>query len=59
MERRLLTVKEAGARLRISKATLYKIIKSGEIKPVKIGKRTLFTEEELNRFIDKKMSDGD
>ena len=31
--------------------TLYRLINEGELKPVKIGKRTLFEEKELQRFI--------
>ena len=42
---------EAMGILRISRPTLYRLINEGELKPVKIGKRTLFEEKELQRFI--------
>jgi len=48
---KLITVIEAMGILRISRPTLYRLINEGELKPVKIGKRTLFEEKELQRFI--------
>ena len=51
-EERLLTVKEATQYLKISKVTLYKLIKQGKIKPVKIGKRTLIDKNDLDRLIE-------
>ncbi len=38
--------------LRVSKVTLYRMMKDGKIKTVKLGRKTLFAEEELNRFIE-------
>ncbi|OPY85146.1 MAG: Helix-turn-helix domain protein [Syntrophorhabdus sp. PtaU1.Bin153] len=38
--------------LSISRTNLYNLVKAGKIVPVKLGKRTLFTEDELSRFID-------
>ncbi len=48
----MLTVKEATQYLKISKVTLYKLIKEGKIKPVKIGKRTLIDKNDLDRLIE-------
>jgi len=39
--------------LKISKANLYRLIARGHISPVKLVGRTLFTESELDRFIEK------
>jgi len=39
--------------LKISKANLYRLIARGDITPVKLVGRTLFTESELDRFIEK------
>ncbi len=47
------TVKEVLDMLRISRATLYRHIETGLIKPVKLGKRTLFTESDLNEFVER------
>lgn len=38
-------------RLNLSMPTVYKLLKSGELKCVKIGGRKLVTETELERFI--------
>lgn len=47
----LYTVNECLKLLRISRPTLYRFIKDGKIKPLKMGRKTLFKETELNRFI--------
>jgi excisionase family DNA binding protein len=49
---KLHTVKEACETLKVSRAKLYLLIKGEELKSVKIGKKTLFKESELQRFID-------
>lgn len=49
---KLITVNEALEILRISRPTIYRLIANGSLKPVKIGKRTLFEEAELHRFLD-------
>ncbi len=50
---KLYTVKEATEILKISRATLYRHIKNGLLKPIKLGGKTLFLESELNNFIEK------
>jgi excisionase family DNA binding protein len=35
----------------ISKAMVYRYVQHGELNPVKLGSRTLFTMEELQRFV--------
>ncbi len=52
IEKRLLTIPEACEYLRISRATLYRHIKEGRIKPVKIGKRTLIDKRDLDLLIE-------
>jgi len=49
---KLYTVNETLKILRISRPTLYKLIKDGAIKPAMIYNRTLFKESEIERFID-------
>jgi excisionase family DNA binding protein len=46
----LLTVPEAAAELRIGRTHLYKLIKLGQIRPVKLGARTLVPHREIQRF---------
>jgi len=50
---RLYTIKETVGLLKISRANLYQRIARGELKPLKIGKRTLFVEDELQGFIER------
>jgi excisionase family DNA binding protein len=48
---KLLTVKEACDRLRISRATLYNLVNRGELAFVKIGGKSLISEEGIDRLI--------
>lgn len=48
----MLTVKETMGYLKIGRTTLYKLIKQGRIKPVKIGKKTLIDKNDLDRLIE-------
>ncbi|TQM06442.1 helix-turn-helix domain-containing protein [Pseudonocardia kunmingensis] len=38
--------------LRVSHSTLYRIIRSGQLKPIKIGRTTRFRESEVKRYLD-------
>jgi excisionase family DNA binding protein len=49
---RLLTVKEAAARLSMGQATLYALLAAGKIDSVKIGGSRRFTPEAIQAFID-------
>lgn len=50
---KLYTVEEARQALKISRGTLYSLIKEKKINPIKLGGRTLFTETELANFIER------
>ncbi|MFQ5899821.1 MAG: helix-turn-helix domain-containing protein [Candidatus Methylomirabilia bacterium] len=47
----LLTISEACQRLRISRATLYKLVKRGTLPLVKVGGKSLITEEALQNLL--------
>ena len=47
----LLTTKEARARLRVSRNTLYALIESGDLKAVLVGSQYRVTEAELADYI--------
>jgi excisionase family DNA binding protein len=47
----LLTIREACDRLRISRATLYKLVKRGTLPLVKVGGKSLITEEALRKLL--------
>lgn len=52
-ERKLLyTVPEAAAALGVGRTMLYKLMATGELKPVHVGRLTRFTRIELERFVD-------
>ncbi len=49
---KLYTVKETCEILRVSRAKLYLLINDGSLRPVKIDKKTVFKESELQRFME-------
>jgi excisionase family DNA binding protein len=48
----LYTVKEAAAALGIGRTMLYRLMGTGQLRPVHIGPLTRFTAGELDRFVD-------
>ena len=48
-------IPEACNRIGIARTSIYALIKSGEIKSIKVGARTLIPETELQRFIAKRL----
>ena len=47
-------VKEVGRLLGISRSSVYVLLNAGLLNPIRIGRRVLFTENELRSFIDKR-----
>jgi excisionase family DNA binding protein len=47
----LFSVAETAGKLRISRAMVFKLVRQGKLRPVRIGTRTLFAGSELERFI--------
>jgi excisionase family DNA binding protein len=45
------SVNETLERLSIGRTTLYKLVKDGELHPVKLGKKTLFLAPDLASFL--------
>jgi excisionase family DNA binding protein len=48
---RFLTVAEVAETLRVSTMTVYRLIKSGELRAVRVGKSYRLTEEDLDRYL--------
>lgn len=48
----LLTVEDVLQRLRISRSKLHELVRAGEIRAVKVGRRALFREKSLAEFIE-------
>jgi excisionase family DNA binding protein len=47
----LLTIREACDRLKLSRASLYRLIQSGQLPTVRIGRSRRVVNEDLDRFI--------
>ena len=45
------TILQAGSRIGVGRSTLFELIKSRDLVPIKIGRRTLIPEAELQRFM--------
>lgn len=49
----MLTIEEAAAFLRISKSTLYNLVRSEDVPAYRIGRRLLFTEDMIRGYLEK------
>lgn len=47
----LLSVKDVGKAFGISQSGVYRLIESGSLRPIKVGKRTLFERAEIDRYL--------
>lgn len=45
------TVRDTANHLRVSKATVYRLLKAGELSPIKVGRSTRICDESLAAFI--------
>lgn len=48
---RLLSIQATAAALGIGRTTLFRLMRSGELRPLKIGRRTLVAREDIERLI--------
>lgn len=55
----LLTTDQAGHALQIGRSHLYKLLRRGEIKSIKIGRNRRIPVMELERYIEQEMDDGE
>lgn len=51
-------VPEACRRLSIGRTMLYQLIERGELRPIKLGSKTLIPEAELQRLVAERLSAG-
>ena len=51
--RELLTLPEVQERLRVSRATIYKMFNDGQLRRVKVRDRTLVSAESVDAYLDK------
>ena len=47
----LLSINEAAAVIRVGRSLLYTLIADGEIKPIKVGRRTVIPAGEIRRYV--------
>lgn len=47
----LLTIEDVAARLQVSRRTVYRLIAEGRLRPIHVGRRTRFTEREVEAYI--------
>ena len=48
----VLSIRDVGAELGISKMTVYRLLQTGQLQRLKIGSRSLIRRVELDRFLD-------
>lgn len=54
-EHRFLAIPETLNRINMCKTALYERIKAGELRPIKLGKKTVFVESEINEWMQKQI----
>jgi excisionase family DNA binding protein len=57
-EARFLTVNEVAQFLRVSKMTVYRLIKSGDLPAVQIGRGYRVREEDVHRYLDARYTEA-
>jgi excisionase family DNA binding protein len=55
---RLLTVGEVAATMRVSNMTVYRLIKSGELPAIRVGKNYRIRESDVDRYLDERQVEG-
>ena len=55
---RLLTVQEVATRMRVSTMTVYRLIKSGELRAARIGKSYRVLESDVDAYLAARFSDA-
>ncbi len=58
MEPLLVPVTEACRLLSVSRTVVYELIARGELRPIKVGARTLFAASELERYVSARLAES-
>ena len=58
MSDRLISVKDAKSQLGVGTNTIYNLMNSGELRFIKMGRRTLFSQNEIQAFIQRKLEEA-
>lgn len=54
---RLIAIPETLNRTSLCKTALYERIKAGELRPIKLGKKTVFAEAEIDAWVSQRMAE--
>lgn len=54
----LLTVREVAAMMRVSNMTVYRLIKSGQLPAVRVGKNFRIRESDMNKYLEDRAVGG-
>jgi excisionase family DNA binding protein len=55
---RLLTVGEVAATMRVSNMTVYRLIKSGQLPAIRVGKNYRIRESDMDRYLEQRQVEG-
>lgn len=53
---RLIPLREVSSITSLKKTALYQLINSGELRPVKLGRKTVFSEAEINAWVQQRLA---
>lgn len=53
---RLIAIHEVSTITSLRKTALYQLIKAGELRPVKLGRKTVFSEAEIFAWVNKRLA---
>ncbi|HEX6331927.1 MAG TPA: helix-turn-helix domain-containing protein [Actinomycetota bacterium] len=54
----LLTVAEVAATMRVSNMTVYRLIKSGDLPAIRVGKNYRIRESDMDRYLEQRQVEG-
>lgn len=55
---RFVDVDEAKRQLCLSTASIYNLMKSGELRKIKLGRKTVFLQHDLDLFVERKVAEA-
>lgn len=53
---RFIDVPETSHKTCLGKTSIYELVKAKELRPIKLGRKTVFSEQEVNAWIEKQIS---
>jgi len=55
----MMTVREAAEKMSVSTKTVYRLMGSGQLRKVKIGRSTRISEDDLNGYLEQQIKKGE